>query len=130
MIGVNLIPNTGLRLFLILAALGIGSVLALFINNILLRLAGLSDYSEKEQVKTYLSKEKFTEVSYTTSATHTEAKMLSIILKAEGCRFYAKLTEDDNIRVVIKDKNDSKIYDAIFTNYLYFTSHFKPKEEL
>jgi len=128
-LGINLSPNSNMHIFFILAALGLFSVLALLIYSILIRLAGLQDYKKKEIVDTFLSKDKFTLLTFFLNCSNSEADMLSAILKAEGCKFYAKLTEDDNILLIVKDKNDDEIYNTIISNYLYFTNHFKPKED-
>lgn len=125
--GLNIVP-TKMHILLIIVVLAIGSVLALFIYYLLLHLTGLSDYEEKEKAKSFLSKDNFTEVGFFINSSISEAKMLSSILKAEGCKFYAKLAEDDNVLLIVKDKNDDEIYSSTILNYLYFTSHFKQKE--
>lgn len=127
-LGINLTPNSNYHIIFILAALALFSVFALFIYYTLLRVAGLHDYKQKEQSNTFLSKDKFTQLSFFLNCGETDSKMLSAILHAEGCKFYAKLTEDDNILLVVKDKNEDEIYNTIISNYLYFTTHFKKKE--
>lgn len=127
-LGAYLCPNSINLIFFMLVALVLFIMFALFMYNVLLRINGLHDHKEKEIADTFLSKDKFTLLSFFLNCGETEAKMLSAILHAEGCKFYAKLTEDDNILLIIKDKNDDEIYNTIISNYLYFTNHFKPKE--
>jgi len=129
-IGVSLKPISIYSLLLILPAFVLGSAVAVLIYYLLLHLAGLGDYKEKEEVSVLLSKDKYTELSFFLDVGSYEAKILSDILKAEGCKFYAKLIEDDNINLVVIDKNNNKIHDSIIPTYFYFKTHFKPKEEL
>ena len=127
-LGINLTPNSNYHIIFMLASLGLFSVFALFMYYTLLRMAGLHDYKQKEKSSTFLSKDKFTQLSFFINCGESEAKMLSAIIHAEGCKFYGKITEDDNILLIVKDKNDDEIYNTIISNYLYFTNHFKPKE--
>lgn len=124
---INLTPNNN-HIFVMLASLFMFGCFALFIYYLLLHFAGLSDYKEKEEVSVLLSKDKYTELSFFLDVGSYEAKILSDILKAEGCKFYAKLIEDDNINLVVIDKNNNKIHDSIIPTYFYFKAHFKPKE--
>lgn len=127
-LGINLTPNSNYHIIFMLAALGLFSVFALFLYYTLLRIAGLHDYKQKEKTNTFLSKDKFTELSFFLNCGESEAKILSAIIHAGGYKFYAKLTEDDNILLIVKDKNNDEIYNTIISNYLYFTNHFKKKE--
>lgn len=51
--------------------------------------------------------------------------MIVQILKKEGCKFYAKLTENNNIHLVVKDKHNEEVYSAEIENLIYFNSNFK-----
>lgn len=51
--------------------------------------------------------------------------MIIQILKKEGCKFYAKLTENNNIHLVVKDKHNEEVYSAEIENLIYFNSNFK-----
>lgn len=51
--------------------------------------------------------------------------MMKKILRKEECKFYAKLTDNENIYLVVKDKHDEEVYDTKIENYDYFDSYFK-----
>ena len=51
--------------------------------------------------------------------------MMMEILKKEECKFYAKLTDNQHIYLVVKDKYDEEVYNAEIENYTYFNHHFK-----
>lgn len=51
--------------------------------------------------------------------------MIMQILQKEGCKFYAKLTENNNVHLVIKDKHNEEVYSAEIENLIYFNSNFK-----
>lgn len=51
--------------------------------------------------------------------------MIKQILQNEGCKFYAKLAENNNIVIIAKDKNDKEVYKSEIENPIYFNHHFK-----
>ena len=51
--------------------------------------------------------------------------MIMQILQKEGCKFYAKLTENNNIHLVVKDKHNEEVYSVEIENPIYFNSNFK-----
>ena len=51
--------------------------------------------------------------------------MIMQILQKEGCKFYAKLTENNNIHLVVKDKHNEEVYSIEIENLIYFNSNFK-----
>ena len=128
--GLILNPNPTQRTIFIVMCLILGLLFAFALYGILLVFAGSPTTKERKKVNTFLSKDKFTQLSFFLDCGVSNAKILSAILNAEGCKFYAKLTEDDNILLIVKDKYDDEIYNTIISNYFYFTNHFKPKEEL
>ena len=126
--GLILNPNPGKRTIFIVMCLILALLFAFALYGVLLTFSGLPSNREKKATYTFLSKDKFTQLSFFLNCGESVAKMLSAIIHAEGCKFYAKLTEDDNILLIIKNKNDDEIYNTIISNYSYFTIHFKPKE--
>ena len=51
--------------------------------------------------------------------------MITKILQKEGCKFYAKLTEDNNVHLIVKDKHDEEVYSTEIENPFYFDKNFK-----
>ncbi len=51
-------------------------------------------------------------------------KMLVQILQKEDCKFYAKLTENNNIHLIVKDKNNEEVYSTEIDNIFYFNANF------
>lgn len=76
----------------------------------------------------FLSKEKFTEVLFTPSPTIPVNQMTLEIFEKNGCKFYAKLTKNNDVILVVKNNSNHEIYNSIISNYSYFTSYFKKKE--
>lgn len=56
-----------------------------------------------------------------------EAELLTAILTHSACRFFSKLTEDEQIEVVIKDKDENIIYTQTLHDFEYFENHFTVK---
>ena len=54
--------------------------------------------------------------------------MMNKILQKEECKFYAKLTENNNIYLIVKDKHDEEVFSEVI-DYVYFNYNFKFKEE-
>ncbi len=54
--------------------------------------------------------------------------MIRQILQKEGCKFYAKLTENKNIYLLVKDKHNEEVYSVEIENHVYFNSNFKFEE--
>ena len=53
--------------------------------------------------------------------------MMNKILQKEECKFYAKLTENNNIYLIVKDKHDEEVFSEVI-DYVYFNYNFKFKE--
>lgn len=96
----------------------------------------LDDIKDKERLKREVKDEIFEKLSYTVfkevnfvvsieEKHDSKINMMRQILKNEGCRFYAKLTEDDNIYIVVKYKHDEEVYSTCIENVIYFDSNFK-----
>ena len=50
--------------------------------------------------------------------------MIEQILQKEGCKFYARLNENNNIYLIVKDKHNEEVYSAEIIQYDYFASNF------
>ena len=78
---------------------------------------------------TFLSKEDYTEVFYEASNWHTsEGEMILTILEKEEIKFFAKLTDDANILLVVRNRNDQEIYSCEISNFDYFEVHFQKEK--
>ena len=53
-------------------------------------------------------------------------KMLTTLLTNSNYSFWAKLTEEDNVKLIVKDVNDNILYDEIISNFRYLNAYFKP----
>lgn len=58
-----------------------------------------------------------------------DISMMRQILKKEGCKFYAKLTENKSIQLIVKDKHDEEVFSEEIGNYLYFSANFTFEEK-
>ena len=72
-----------------------------------------------------LSYTDFHQVYFLVTDKGSHIDMMMQILKKEECKFYAKLTDNKNIYLVVKDKHDEIVYDKEIENYVYFNDHFK-----
>ena len=50
--------------------------------------------------------------------------IMNKILQKEECKFYAKLTENNNIYLIVKDKHDEEVFSEVI-DYVYFNYNFK-----
>ena len=82
-----------------------------------------------KSTKEFLCKEEFTEVSFDPKKDNgeSEREMLLTIIKTIECRFFAKLNENDDIILIVKNQEDNDIYRCEISNYSYFNARFKPK---
>ena len=87
------------------------------------------DIEGKKVVLDFLNKENFTELSFIPQDDNggSEYEMLLTIIKRVECKFFAKLKEDDEIILIVKDKEDNDIYSCEISNYSYFNARFKQK---
>lgn len=76
----------------------------------------------------YLSYTDFKEVYFLAEGFGSDIDMMRKILQKEGCKFYAKLTENNNIFLIVKDKHNEEVYSAEIENHVYFNSNFKFEE--
>ena len=87
-----------------------------------------ANLQEKNIAISFLTKEKFTELSFTPQEDDGgEYEMLLAIQKGTNCKFFAKLNEDDKIILIVKDKDNVEIYNCKISNYYYFNLRFKKK---
>lgn len=84
--------------------------------------------SEKEVCQGFLSKEVFTQVTFLPQEKSIEAEMCISILKNTGCTFFAKFDDEENIILIVKDKENKEIYKQEISNYRYFNLRFKKME--
>lgn len=86
-------------------------------------------YKETEFVTMqYLSYTDFRQVYFKINDSGSHIDMMRQILQKEGCKFYAKLTENNNIYIIVKDKHDEEVYSREVENYIYFNYHFTFEE--
>lgn len=71
-------------------------------------------YSQFKQV--YLAKEE--------DNANTREIMMRSIIKKEKCKFYAKLTADDSIHLLVQDRYKKTVYESKIKNPAYFTKTF------
>ena len=83
---------------------------------------------EKEICKDFLSKETFVQVTFLPQEKSIEAKMCFSILEKTGCTFFAKFDNEENIILIVKDKENKEIYKQEISNYRYFNLRFKKTE--
>lgn len=68
----------------------------------------------------YLSYKNFKQVSLSKNC---DKYIMWQILKKEGYKFYAQLTEDNNIQILVKDKHNQEVYSTEI-NSVYFDYNF------
>ena len=85
------------------------------------------DTQNKNMATNFLNKQEFTEIYFISKDNSSEHEMLLAILRASGCKFFAKLNEEDGIILIVKDKDNMNIYSCTITNYHYFNLRFKKK---
>lgn len=78
--------------------------------------------------KQYLSYTDFKQVYFIVTDAGSYIDMMRQILEKEGCKFYAKLTENNKIYLIVKDKHNEEVYSTEIENYVYFDNHFKFEE--
>ena len=77
----------------------------------------------KIEIRQYLSNTDYKQVFLI----YEKGDMIEKIMKKEECKFYAKLTENNNIHLVVKDKMNEEIYSEEIENFFYFSYNFKFK---
>lgn len=86
-------------------------------------------YKETEFVTIQqLSYTDFRQVYFKINDSGSHIDMMRKILQKEGCKFYAKLTENNNIYLIVKDKHDEEVYSREIENYIYFNYNFTFEE--
>lgn len=86
------------------------------------------DSKEKMVAIGYLNREEFTEILFVPKENlGSETEMISAILRKVDCKFFAKLTDNDEIILLLKDKENNEIYHCEISNYTYFNLRFKEK---
>lgn len=81
---------------------------------------------DKTKIKKYLSHTDFTEVYLNIDYKPGDiTNMLIDIIETERCRFYAKLSKNDNIIIIAKNQKYEDIYWNEISNPIFFTTYFK-----
>ena len=113
-------------------ALIIVTVIFLFCYEIVLKAGEREDKEREEAIQTELKKNlstgKLAELIFTPKNNGSETKMLLGILEKEGCRFFAKLDENENTILLVYDKDDKEVWKEKIENYIYFDARFKQKK--
>ena len=80
----------------------------------------------KARIRHRLSETEFIEVDFQIENENSIIEMLKEILKAEGCKFYAKLDEEEG-EIIIQciDKHGDIVYNDTIFNIWYFQKNFK-----
>ena len=68
---------------------------------------------------TSLSYTDFQQVYFLVTDVGSHINMMRQILQKEECKFYAKLIDNKNIYLVVKDKHNEEVYSAEIENYVY-----------
>lgn len=76
----------------------------------------------------YLSYTDFKQVYFLVTDDGSHIGMMNKILQKEECKFYAKLTENNNIYLIVKDKHNEEVFSEEIANHVYFNHNFKFKE--
>ena len=109
----------------------IGTILSFFATYFVIFKGKKKKEEEKKMefvAERHLSHTSFSEVYFVVKGYGNYMEMIKKILKKEGCRFYAKLTDDEKICLVVKDKNNEEVYKSEIINYSYFNFHFTFEE--
>lgn len=90
-------------------------------------------YEEKiEEMKivtlSYLSYTDFRQVNFLVTDARSYIDMMNKIIQKEEYKFYAKLTENNNIYLIVKDKHNEEVFNDEISNYVYFNHYFKFEE--
>ena len=82
---------------------------------------------EIETVNTqYLSYTDFKQVYFIAKNLENDiVDMMKQIIQKEECKFYAKINNNKNISLIVKDKHNEEVYSAEIENYVCFNYHFK-----
>lgn len=90
----------------------------------------IEEETKKIEIATmqHLSYIHFKEVYFLVKGFGSDVDMIRQILQKEGCKFYARLTENKNIYLIVKDKHNEEVYSAEIENYAYFNLKFKLEE--
>lgn len=80
----------------------------------------------KVEIRQYLSNTDYKQV-FLIYEKGDKMAMIEKIMKKEEWKFYAKLTENNNIHLVVKDKMNEELYSEEIENFFYFSYNFKFK---
>lgn len=118
----GLLSNLGeLFIYYLIIACITGSLFIYFVFYFLIFKGEEKERTEKAIVTIqYLSYKDFKQVSLSKNC---DRDIMWQILKNEGYQFYAQLTEDNNIYILIKDKHNKEVYN-IKINSVYFDYNF------
>lgn len=75
-----------------------------------------------------LSSTRFMQVYFDPENTGGTTKIMMTILKNEECNFYAKLTENNCIHLIVKDKYNEEVFNEKINNHLFFYNNFEFQE--
>ena len=76
-----------------------------------------------------LSYEEYTELKYCLEEALMgayEPEMISVIWAKVAYKFYAKLTENEDVDLIAKDSNGNIIHNEVIGNFQYLKSYFEP----
>lgn len=113
--------SRGQNTLLLISSLILSILLFAFLFFIVFKIPALERKEATDELLNDLSKSDFTQV-YLNIETD---EIIQLILQNEECKFFAKLTEDNNIVIIAKDKYDKEVYKEEVGNPLYFYDHFK-----
>ena len=109
------------------------SLIAFVIFSVFLNVNEKESQEEYERIKSEilqsLSKESFTRVYYIFEDKSDITDMFKQILENQECRFYAKLSKEESIILIAKNKHSEEVYNCEIKNYRYFDANFTVHEE-
>ncbi len=79
---------------------------------------------KRTKVRKILPKD-YTEVEFIYENRGSAVKMMKEILQKEGCRYYAKLSENNTVLLSVKDKDGEEVYHTEIDNLNYFDETFR-----
>lgn len=108
--------------------------LACLVTMIMLIIQNLMELPKQKMEKYIVKKilrtgEEYTELIFSPYGDEkwNEYYLITTVRDLSRCKFYAKLTKDESIHLIVLDEEKSKIYNIETTNYYRFNLRFKPK---
>lgn len=74
-----------------------------------------------------LTKDAFIEIRYIQEDFEhsSNMKMLTAVINNSDCKFYAKFNDNEDIELIVKNKDGNVIYSEIISNFNYFQAFFE-----